>query len=108
MVIISYIKKLQNADIIPALHHLLPKKIEYFKKLGIKNFIVLHKENNDMYNIPAYQDFLRSNHEKILQIILQDNGFPPHVPSQMLKDNDNIFSSTQTLFTNFMKWCCRP
>ena len=73
------------------------------EKLGIMFFIVRKKTNNSkesIYDFNGYKKYMKENCEDIKHRIPSSAHHRDFV-----EDIDNIFYSTEMLFTNFLKWC---
>ena len=74
------------------------KQLEIIKNLGIKNIVVKYKTPNIQYNYKKYIEYINTNKDKILSLSsLQDERYLNYT---------YIFSNNESLFNNFLKWCC--
>jgi len=81
----------------------IEQQIKEVKNCLIKSrFVHLTDDNNQMYSIQSYNNFLKNNKERIIQIIKEENNYE-------IKDWENecneLFTNPLLLKTNFLKWC---
>lgn len=88
-------------------NHTIKKQIKDFSDLGFKYIIVKQIDNNNMmYNIDKYKNFLNLNKENILKIINTEQNYAKYNWNDVVCHIDNIFLKKCLLHTNFLKWCC--
>jgi len=90
----------------------LKRQIDDFIKLGFKYIIVLNTnikyKKDQIYNIANYRNFLNNNKEKIINTIKSEIDYLPEPDwKRIIMYDDNIFSKSDLLLTNFLYWCCK-
>jgi hypothetical protein len=79
-------------------------QINHFRKIGIKNIIVPQASRwnaNEMYDIINFRKYLKDNKDILINYMKEDVDW-----YRVFRHDDNIFSSSEMLFINFLKWCC--
>jgi len=100
-----YINKSIKNDVLPS----SDTQLSEFKKMGFKYFIIRgNDKTNEMYNIPAYIQYLHNNKDIILDYCIKEKcrDFVEHWDQKILDRYDDLFYHSELLYTNFLKWCC--
>ena len=76
--------------------------------LGVNNcliksiFVHQNDDNNHMYSIHSYNNFLKNNKERIIKIIKEETNYEI---KDWEKESQTLFINPYLLQTNFLKWC---
>jgi len=81
----------------------IPYQIKEVKNCLIKSiFVHQNDDNNQMYSMNSYNNFLKNNKERIIKIIKEETNYEI---KNWEKESQELFTNPYLLQTNFLKWC---
>ena len=81
----------------------IPYQIKEVKNCLIKSiFVHQNDDNNQMYSMNSYTNFLKNNKERIIKIIKEETNYEI---KNWEKESQELFTNPYLLQTNFLKWC---
>lgn len=81
----------------------IPYQIKEVKNCLIKSiFVHQNDDNNQMYSMNSYTNFLKNNKERIIKIIKEETNYET---KNWEKESQELFTNPYLLQTNFLKWC---
>lgn len=81
----------------------IPYQIKEVKNCLIKSiFVHQNDDNNKMYSMNSYNNFLKNNKERIIKIIKEETNYEI---KNWEKESQELFTNPYLLQINFLKWC---